>query len=455
MTGLAPWVAGWFLVAMVVVVRQTRADRHVGLLVAYLLSFAALHWLAPALYLLPWDGSPDLEAIFEGLQQSTFAVIALGVGAEVAARLKLRSITGGETAVGVRMPPRLLNIYLVSGSALYVALFSAAGDVPTVRALISCGSSLLVVGIALKCWNAWHEGDTWAMWFWLGAALGLPVITVLSQGFLGYGYAATIMIAAFCVSFRQWTWKIVPIGLVAAYLGLSVYVTYMRDRGEIRDAVWSGASTSARLAPLESAARSFEWFDWRETEHIERVSDRLDQDYLVGAAVLYLRRGYTTFAGGETLIQGGLAVIPRAIWPDKPIVAGSGNLVSQYTGLQFAEGTSVGIGQVMEAYISFGTPGILGGFFLIGFLLVLADRSAAAYRNQGDAGRFLLCYLPALSLLQIGGSFVEVTATAAGSYVVATLFRRLGPSLASDRFDHDDRMDLVGFAARSLGASRR
>ncbi|MEQ1895765.1 MAG: hypothetical protein ABL971_00095 [Vicinamibacterales bacterium] len=397
-----------------------------GLLVAYLLSLAALHWLAPALYLLPWDGEVDLDATLEGLRQSTFAIMALGVGAEVAARQEIRTIGTEEVGPDARIPSRLVNMYLVSGASLYVALFSAGSRLPTVRALVSCGSALMVVGIALKCWNAWQEGKTWRLWSWLGAALGLPVMTVLSQGFLGYGYAAMLMVVTFCISFRQWSWKAVALGLVAAYFGMSVYVTYMRDRDDIRETVWTGENTAARLALLDAAVSSFEWFDWRNARHIERVSGRLNQNYLVGSAVLYLRQGYSEFAKGDTLVQGALAVIPRVLWPDKPIVAGSGDLVSQYTGLHFGEDTSVGIGHVMEAYVSFGTRGVVGSFFVIGLLLVLADRSAAAYRNLGDAGRFLICYLPALGLLQVGGSFVEATATAAGSYAVAILFWRLG-----------------------------
>lgn len=455
MTVLAPWVAAWLLVAVILVRRHARPCRHVGLLVTYVLSLGALHWLAPALYLLPWDGDVDLEATLEGLRQSTFAILALWAGAEVAARQPRWATIDDQAGPDVRMPARLINLYLVSGAVLHVALISVGGRLPTVRALISCGSALLVVGMGLKCWDAWQEGHTGRLWLWLGAALGLPVVTVLSQGFLGYGYAAMLMVLAFSISFRQWTWKTVAVGLLAAYLGLSVYVTYMRDRDEIRDAVWNRASAAARLAPLEAGVRAFEWFDWRRTEHIERVSRRLNQNYLVGSAVLYLRNGYAEFAKGDTLVDGALGVIPRVLWPNKPIVAGSGDLVSKYTGLRFAEGTSVGIGQVMEAYVSFGTLGLAGSFFVIGLLLALADRSAAAYRNLGDAGRFLLSYLPALSLLQVGGSFVEVTATAAGSYAVAILFWRVGRSfMAGSRSKADLAIGLDPVTRRFRTVSR-
>jgi hypothetical protein len=77
---------------------------------------------------------------------------------------------------------------------------------------------------------------------------------------------------------------------------------------------------------------------------------------------------------------------------------------------------------VLECYINFGSTGVFLGFLVIGGLLVLADRSAAIHLNRGDSGRFLLWYLPGLSLLQVGGSLTEVTAMAGASYVVAWIF---------------------------------
>ncbi len=57
--------------------------------------------------------------------------------------------------------------------------------------------------------------------------------------------------------------------------------------------------------------------------------------------------------------------IPRALWPNKPVVGGSGDLVSTYTGIRFADGTSVGIGQVLESFVNFGTRRRRRSCFLI------------------------------------------------------------------------------------------
>jgi hypothetical protein len=111
--------------------------------------------------------------------------------------------------------------------------------------------------------------------------------------------------------------------------------------------------------------------------------------------------------------------VPRALWPDKPDVAGSGTLVSEYTGLTFAEGTSVGVGHVLEAYINFGPLGVLVVFVVIGGILVWVERAAASCLNRGDGLRFALWYAPGLSLLNVGGSLSEFVATAAAAFLVA------------------------------------
>ena len=62
-----------------------------------------------------------------------------------------------------------------------------------------------------------------------------------------------------------------------------------------------------------------------------------------------------------------MGLVPRALWPDKPAVGGGGSLVTEYTGIPFEEGTSVGAGQVLEFYVNFGIPGVLAGFAGLGF----------------------------------------------------------------------------------------
>ena len=58
-------------------------------------------------------------------------------------------------------------------------------------------------------------------------------------------------------------------------------------------------------------------------------------------------------------------------------------------------------------------------FVIIGALLTLVDLSAREYLEKGQIARFLCVFLPGLSLVQIGGSFPEMTATAGASWLLA------------------------------------
>jgi len=256
---------------------------------------------------------------------------------------------------------------------------------------------------------------------WLVVTLCLPLLTIVSQGFIGYGMAAATAVLAFIANFYRPRWRVLVGGLLLGYVGVCLYVTYMRDRTEIRDVVWTGQPVLARVERVWITLSSIETFDLHNYDHLVRIDDRLNQNLLLGAAVKYMDSGLAEFAQGQTLYQGVIAIIPRAIWPTKPVVAGSGSVVTQYTGIQFAEGTAVGIGHVLEAYISFGTTGVLIGFVLLGVSVGIVDDTAGARLWRGDLRGFLKWYLPGLSILQVGGSVVELTSSVAAAIVAANL----------------------------------
>src|SRR5262249_11549055 len=140
--------------------------------------------------------------------------------------------------------------------------------------------------------------------------------------------------------------------------------------------------------------------------HVEALDERLNQNWLVGAAVMYHEDGFSPFAYGATVPL--WAFIPRAVWPDKPDIGGGGSVVSDFTGIQFAEGTSVGAGQVLEFYVNFGIPGVLVGFFGFGYLLMRLDRGIMSSLAASDTRAFLVRAMPGLVLLNPGGNLLEL-----------------------------------------------
>jgi hypothetical protein len=443
------WITVWFLIGAALVAGRLRVRAGVGLVSAFGLQMLILHWLAAAIYVLPWYWNLDMRVVFAGLQESTYAMGGFTIGVLAVGFLGNHQeppIPPGSAAID----QKLIRLYLGVGLVCYFGLSRIFGNTPTISAIVNVASTCAIVGIALACWNSDHARHRGYLWWWIAIAALLPFITIAVQGFIGYGLAAAVVIFAFVGSFYRPMWKTALVSVLAAYMGMSLYVTYMRDRTDIREVVWGGESMTARISRLEDTFLNLELFDIHNVEHLQRVDLRLNQNYLVGMGVEYLDTHPDAFANGETILEAVFAPIPRALWPDKPSAAGSGDLVSRFTGIQFAEGTSVGIGQVMELYVNFASPGVFVGFIILGALLAYVDAKAARYRDAADWYRFTLWFLPGLSLLQLGGSLVEVTSSAAAGIVVAILLNRVTPKPRLMRVITPDENRRVAYPRRQL-----
>jgi hypothetical protein len=412
------------VLALLVFVRLRWNMPGTGLTLAYVLNLSLIHLTGAAIYVLPAFQDHDPRLTEMGFEQSLYGLVAFAAGGliitPILARKGILPRAGGTHLADLRLP----KAYIVCGVLFYLLLTTFLGRLPTARAIVSTGQQLIVVGLALCCWRAWREHSVRGLLGWLAMSLVLPFTTLITAGFLGYGAIAVLTILIFVSTFVRSPLKVGVAGALVVYLGLSVFVSYMRDREDIRASVWGEQSFEDRFDKISKTVATFEWFDPTDWAHLKRIDDRLNQNFLVGAAVYQL--GQTqNFARGETLWDALLALIPRAIWPEKPITAGSGNLASRYTGIDFAEGTSVGVGQVMEFYLNFGTPGVVIGFIIMGVLVTAFDWQAAERLARNDLHGFVLWFLPGIALLQVGGQLVEITASAGASLFVALMVNRL------------------------------
>jgi len=104
-------------------------------------------------------------------------------------------------------------------------------------------------------------------------------------------------------------------------------------------------------------------------------------------------------------------------------VAGSGNLVSHFTGMQFAGGTSVGIGPIMEFYANFGRVGMVVASLLMGGFLGLCDRMAGLHLRMGHTTRFAAWFLLGIPFLNVLGSLVATSTSLATALVLFFVFK--------------------------------
>jgi hypothetical protein len=292
-------------------------------------------------------------------------------------------------------------------------------QIPSVSAAVGKGGGIWMLGVMLGLRAAVQRGDRKRIGIWLGALMVYPVLMLLLGGFLSYGSAAIIIVlSALTISIRS-NWRVV-VGITATvFLSLSIFVSYYQHRNDIRDQVWGGAPLEARIDSVTDTVRGFEWLDLNDRMHLIALDQRLNQNYFVGLAARRIQLGLADYLVGDSVRQGLLSLVPRVLWPEKPVFAGSPQIVSKMTGLHLSPTTSFGVGNVMEFQINFGVPGVVIGFFVLGWLIGTLDLKAAVAEARGDMGGVILFFLPAVALINPEGSLVEMFSGSAAALVAA------------------------------------
>src|SRR5262245_18432023 len=412
---------GALLVGLVFLVVDRR--RGIGALtLAYFLVLSLGHVPGLLAYLDSNMFSDHFEETKVGFDVTLLGMTAFIVGA-MAARILPWSTTSAKahqqmasTDTFLWLGWRVLTIGIVS----YFVLLPVSAMVPSLTVVASGLGSLLILGFWLRLYGAATYRETLLVIAMLPL---LPLATLATGGFIGFGttWALSIVTFWFVVARRRiWFYLAIPPIL---FLGLSLFVTYAGQRNEIREVTWNeNTSMIERLDKISVLATDFELLDLSNETHLYALDLRLNQNSLVGIGVMRHRDGEAELWYGATVPL--WALIPRAIWPDKPPVGGSGDWVSQFTGITFAEGTSVGIGQVVEFYMNFGMPGVLTGFAVLGFLLMRLDQGMMRSLAMRDIHGVVKRALPGLALLAPLGSLVEILVAVIGAIITSQLLAR-------------------------------
>ncbi len=331
--------------------------------------------------------------------------------------------------------------YKVVLSALLFFLVVVSPVIAFLPSLASIGIVVVMVSVvivSLACYEAWLNGDRKKFFFWLlGSFIGFPLVTLTVMGFVSYGVLKSISVLMFVITFYRPRWAILLGGFLIVYFGLSFYVGYMRERTTIRDSVWGGQSLINRFKHMSPMITDFNLFNPSNNEHLEYLDMRLNQNFLVGSCVDFMRNGGEDFSGSSNFWVAATAWIPRILWPNKPVTAGSFGMVSRYTGLKFSESTSVGMGHIMELYTYYGRWSVLVGMFLLGWVVRWFDVRAWKCLQRGDilgfGGFFLIC----AAMLDVGSNIPTMVASMAASLVfwriIVVILRLYGVELTMKR----------------------
>jgi hypothetical protein len=322
-------------------------------------------------------------------------------------------------AVSAVFAPHIWRMIII-GVISYFVIMPLANVVPSGTVLVSSLAALLVVGLWLRFYDANLRRDMGATLTTLCVVPLLPLATLTSTGFIGFGvyWALSVLTFLFVITNRRfWFYLGAP---AAGIIGLSLFATYISLRTDIRSVVWGeGAGLAARLSSIASIITDFRLLDLSSPLLLYAVNGRLNQNYLVGVGAERYQAGTVELTYGNTIQL--WALIPRVVWPDKPPVGGGGDIVTNFTGITFAEGTSVGVGQVLEFYMNFGMLGLIVGFVVLGFVLMRLDFGIVRALRTGDMNGLLLYAMPGLTLMQPGGNLLEILVAFVGAMVAARM----------------------------------
>jgi hypothetical protein len=399
-----------------------RSGRGGALTVAYFLGLSLIHVPGALPLLDPGSGLAD-----RGETQLGFEITILGMAALVAGAVLARWIDRRPAVARGAPPHQQARVFeglgwraFLLGIVAQFLLGPLSARVPSANSVVGAFATLLILGLWLVLYGAAVAAD-WGRTLAILALLPLlPLVTLVTGGFLGSGICWDLSVLAFLfVITRRRIWFYVAAPPVM-FLGLSLFVTYAGQRTEFREFLrQEQPGLLDRLDRASSIITEFELLDLSSPTQVAALDLRLNQNWLVGAGVINHEDGGAPFAYGATIPP--WALIPRVVWPDKPGVGGGGSIASDFVGARFAEGTSVGAGQVLEFYINFGIPGVLGGFFGLGYLLMRLDQGIMRSLAARDMRELLLLAMPGLMLLQPQGNLLEILVACVAAYLVAHL----------------------------------
>jgi len=245
------WLVIWVGICVSIVRSQwNQRIPSVGLPFAYLLTLSMAHFMGGLIYSFPWyeprsagllQSGANYTQVSLGFIETVYGVIGFGVGCIfLSPRLlnvwKPKWLDQTPQKLDLKLPDTLLKIGLI----FIIVINATIGSIPGFQGFSVAGIYLLVTGLCLACWREWYQGNRKKFLFWIGITCCLPMITIITLGFIGYGASATAIILVFISSFYRPKWQTVIISCLVFILGLSIFVTYIRDRNEIRASVWGG-----------------------------------------------------------------------------------------------------------------------------------------------------------------------------------------------------------------------
>lgn len=187
------------------------------------------------------------------------------------------------------------------------------------------------------------------------------------------------------------------ISIALVYLSFQSLVMYGRDRVVENHGSVNGAGFGERL----SIIRDYLTIDGRLDEvgygnGLSRLS--------YASANAFVIAQHDAGIHGDTLRHAGVVFVPRAIWPDKPIITKVGE--DLYFSISGRHGSSMAVGHFSEAYWNLGWTGLFILMLPIGILLTVYSRVSLSIMARQDWIFLPVVFMGVQIGLRVDGHFV-------------------------------------------------
>ncbi len=338
-----------------------------GVRFMYAFSMVNQFLVGPPLYVL--SGMADTDPLShkreEAVQLVLYSLIGFVVGAYLVAPQVMRRphLRVDREWRSWTAPDRLEAQWQVAVALVVAGSIALVGigpfyAIPTMRAIVSQLILLLDTGLTFMAIYVMLSGRRDRLSTMLICLLVSSAYRAIGTGFFGNSVNTALYLLAILTMGRQSSVK------AWAYLGFSLYLLlipygiWLNVRAGIREGIWKGASFEERVLTIKfEGGRGTYLFNLLDPEDLRLIQHRIDQSHLLSSAMQFTP-SREPHAWGYSMVEDILmAMVPRLLWPNKPLSMGGSRFVSKYTGIKFAATVSVGINFLFEFYVNFGSLG--------------------------------------------------------------------------------------------------
>ncbi len=166
--------------------------------------------------------------------------------------------------------------------------------------------------------------------------------------------------------------------LVLLFAGVVFLANLQNTKTNYREGIWAGSQDASMNNFISAAAEASEGKTITDKEYYLPIVYRLNQAWLVSAAMVKVPDA-EPFARGGTIVRSCIdAIVPRFLNPDKE-KAGGKEKIKKFTYLKLTESTSMNIGLLGEGYVNFGKWGAPIVIFLYGLMIGFLEKKILVY----------------------------------------------------------------------------